>query len=85
MAIEFTADGSFLAAASWNRVMIWDPTKGGLPTAIWRGEMGHWQGHATNGVDQDSGIGEEEDIPAHSLSWDAQGGRLAYGLRNQVG
>ena len=84
MAISFTADGYLVAAANFNQVMIWNPEKGGVPVAIWKGELGQWQGSATNGLDQDSGIGEEEEIPPHSLSWDANGGKLAYGLRNQV-
>ena len=84
MAFSFTADGYLVAAANWNRVMIWSPEKGGVPVAIWRGELGQWQASAMNGLDQDSGIGEEEEIPQHSLSWDANGKQLAYGLRNQV-
>lgn len=84
MAISFTADGYLVAAANWNRVMIWNPEKGSVPMASWKGEIGQWQGSAMNALDQDSGIGEEEEIPPHSLSWDANGGKLAYGLRNQV-
>jgi len=84
MAISFTADGYLVAAANWNRVMIWNPEKGAVPLARWKGELSQWQGSATNGLDQDSGIGEEEEIPPHSLSWDAHGGKLAFGLRNQV-
>lgn len=84
MAISFTADGYLVAAANWNRVMIWNPEKGGVPMATWKGESGEWQSSSSNIMDQDSGIGEEEEIPPHSLSWDANGGKLAYGLRNQV-
>ena len=85
MAISFTADGYLVAAASWNRVMIWNPEKGGIPMATWKGDLGQWQGSESNAPDHDSGIGEEEEIPPHSLSWDVNGGKLAYGLRNQVG
>lgn len=84
MAINFTPDGYLVAAASWNRVAIWNPEKPTVPMAIWNGDPDQWHGLAMNGMDQDSGIGEEEDIPPHSLSWDANGGKLAYGLKSQV-
>lgn len=86
MAISFTPDGYLVAAANWNKVLIWNPEYSNTPKASWKGELGHWQSLATNGLDHDSGIGEEdEQIPQHSLSWDADGGKLAFGLRNQVG
>lgn len=84
MAISFTPDGYLVAAASWNRILIWNAETGGTPKAIWRGEVDKWQGGLTNGVDQDSGIGEEEDGPTHSLDWDANGSKLAYGLGSRV-
>ena len=83
MAIGFTPDGYLVAAASWNRVLFWIADIGGMPKASWKGE-GKLQSLAANGVDQDSGIGEEEEGPTHSLSWDADGGKLAYGLGSQV-
>ena len=82
MAMSFTPDGYLVAAAHWNRVLIWNAEAGGVPRASWRGELGKWDG-TTNGMDQDSGTGEEES-PTHSLSWDADGGKLAYGLGSQV-
>ena len=85
MAISFTPDGYLVAAANWNKVLIWNPEYSNTPKASWKGELGQWQSLATNGLDHDSGIGEEdEQIPQHSLSWDADGGKLAFGLRNQV-
>lgn len=83
MAISFTPDGYLVAAASWNRILIWNAETGGAPKASWRGEVEKWQG-LMNGVDQDSGIGEEEDGPTHSLDWDADGRKLAYGLGSRV-
>lgn len=83
MTISFAPDGRLFAAANWNRVLIWNAEEGGSPKASWKGEQGKWQG-LTNGVDQDSGTGEEEDGPLHLLSWDVDGGRLAYGLGSQV-
>ena len=84
MAISFTPDGYLVAAASWNRVLVWNAEIGGMPKASWKGESGKWQGLTVHGIDQDSGIGEEEEGPTHSLDWDADGGKLAYGLGSQV-
>lgn len=83
MAIGFSPDGYFVAAANTNRILIWDAKEGGTPKASWSGELGTWQG-PTNGVDHDSGIGEEDDQPTHSLSWNSDGSKLAYGLGSQV-
>ena len=85
MAISFTSDGYLVAAASWNKVLIWSAEAGGTPKATWQGKEGEW---LIDNVDAVNGNGEpatEEEAPAtHSLSWDADGGKLAYGLRNQV-
>ena len=83
MSFSFAPDGFLVAAASWNRILIWNAEAGDPPKARWNGGSGKWQA-LTNGVDQDSGIGEEDDGPQHSLSWDADGKKLAYGLGNQV-
>lgn len=83
LAVAFTPDGHLLAAAHWHRIMIWNAKDGGWPKAAWRGELTKWQTLA-NGVDKDSGIGEEDDVSTHSLSWDADGKKLAYGLGSQV-
>lgn len=83
MAIGFSRDGYFVAAANTNRILIWNAKEGGTPKASWSGELGTWQG-PTNVVDQDSGIGEEDDAPSHSLSWNSDGSKLAYGLGSQV-
>lgn len=85
MAISFTPDGFLVAAAHWNKILIWNPEYSNTPKASWKGELGQWQSSATNGLDRDSGIGEEdEQLPQHTLSWDADGRKLAYGLKNQV-
>lgn len=83
MAISFSHDGYLVAAANSNCILIWNAKEGGTPKASWSGELGTWQG-PTNGVDQDSGIGEEDDELTHSLSWNSDGSKLAYGLGSQV-
>ena len=82
MALSFTLDGNLMAAAHANRVCVWDPELGSRPKASWKGKPGQWFGTA-NGMDNDSGI-EEEESHHHSLSWDASGQKLAFGLGSQV-
>ncbi|MCJ1288631.1 hypothetical protein MMC34_000159 [Xylographa carneopallida] len=85
LAMSFTPDGYLVAAASWDKVLFWKAEGRGMPTATWRGKDGEWQiglDHHMNGVE-----GDDEDemrIDTHSLSWDAHGKKLAYGLRDQV-
>ena len=86
IAMSFTPDGYLVAAASWNRVLIWNAEAGGLPKATWKSlpsKPPH--GMLTNG----NGVGEEEDdwggSANCSLSWDAESGKLAMGCGSQVG
>ncbi|KAL8851659.1 MAG: hypothetical protein Q9221_003390 [Calogaya cf. arnoldii] len=95
LAIRFTPDGHLLAAANGNRVLYWNAATGGMPKAVWHGEptpnlsgigFGN-KGEDRNGgvfMDGDSGIGEEDEAAFHSLSWNVDGRRLAYGLGSQV-
>lgn len=98
LAVSFTPDGYLVAAASWNKVLFWHAEGGSMPRATWRGKEGEWQGGGEGqkrlngregGGEEDGqgdrdadGDGEEEAV--HSLSWDADGGKLAYGLNDQV-
>lgn len=96
MALSFTHDGYLVAAASYNKVLIWRAEEGGLPKACWVGEKGRWmggggvavsrKGKREEGGDDRSEEEEEEEERAqdHSLSWDADGGKLAFGLGSQV-
>ncbi|MCJ1403411.1 hypothetical protein MMC11_006634 [Xylographa trunciseda] len=85
LAMSFTPDGYLVAAASWDKVLFWKAEGGGMPTATWRGKDGEWQiglDHHMNGIN-----GEDEDelrMDTHSLSWDAHGKKLAYGLKDQI-
>ncbi|KAL8819618.1 MAG: hypothetical protein Q9223_001988 [Gallowayella weberi] len=94
MAICFTPDGCLLAAANGNRVLYWNAETGGMPKAVWHGDpapvssgAGFGSREDRNGdgfMDGDSGIGEEDEGSNHSLSWEADGGRLAYGVGSQI-
>ena len=90
LAIAFSPDGRLLAAASFNKVLVWNTGDGGLPKASWGGELGKSPKMTLtngNGADRDSGIGDDEDgmsEPNYSLDWDAEGKNLAVGVGNQV-
>lgn len=81
LAMSFTPDGYLVAAASWNKVLIWSAEGGGVPKASWNGKDEQWQIGAAQPENEE---GVDDMVPIHSLSWDADGGKLAYGLRNQV-
>jgi len=94
LAVSFTPDGYLVAAASWNKVLFWHAEGGGMPRATWLGS-GEWgrggagvEGEGWKGINregEDGGEeGEGEGEPVHSLSWDAHGGKVAYGLGDQV-
>ena len=84
-AMSFTPDGYLVAAANWNKVLIWSAESGGLPKASSKGILGKVSnGSLTNG----NGASEEEDDVGGdencSLSWDAESGKLALGFGSQV-
>ena len=86
MAMSFTPDGYLVAAADWNRVLIWNAESGGVPKFTWKGASSKLpSGMLTNG----NGVSEEDDsLEADaecSLSWDAENGKLALGLKSVVG
>jgi len=76
--LAFTPDGSFLAGATRNRILIWKIDELGLPKACWlRGTDHGWETPKSNGSDTVD--------YHHSLCWDVSGQKLAYGVANQVG
>ena len=86
IAMSFTPDGYLVAAANWNRVLVWNAEAGGVPKAIWKDASSKLpSGMLTNG----NGVSEEDDnLEADadcSLSWDAESGKLALGLGSKVG
>ncbi len=84
MAMTFTPDGYLVTAASSNKVLIWNAEEGGTPKAVWRGEPSTW--HPLANRTEHNGMQDEDEYAGltHSLSWDADGGKLAYGLGHQV-
>lgn len=85
IAMSFTPDGYLVAAANWNKVLIWNAEAGGLPKAASKGVLGKlYNGLLTNG---DGANEEEDDLGGDencSLSWDAESGKLAMGFGSQV-
>ncbi|KAI9748442.1 MAG: hypothetical protein M4579_007221 [Chaenotheca gracillima] len=86
MALSFSPDGFALAAASSHgQILVWNAKDGGAPLA-------QWSGTAEKKVDDDERMtnghsgGREEvnESEEHSLSWDADGGKLAYAAGRQV-
>ncbi|KAL9099465.1 MAG: hypothetical protein Q9163_005043 [Psora crenata] len=90
LAIAFSPDGVLLAAASYNKILIWNTEEGSMPKASWKGELGRLPKMMLangNGADRDSGIGDDEDgmnEPNCSLDWDNEGKKLALGVGNQI-
>ena len=85
IAMSFTPDGYLVAAANWNKVLIWNAEAGGLPKAASRGVLGKVSnGSLTNGTgasEEENDLGGDENC---SLSWDAESGKLALGFGSQV-
>lgn len=85
MAMSFTPDGYLVAAANWNKVVMWKAETGKEPKAIWINSDSQWQPEGqdqTNGdVEMTNGDGSG---PNYTLGWDADGHKLAYGFKYQV-
>ena len=85
IAMSFTPDGYLIAAANWNRVLIWNAEAGGVPKATWKGATSQLpNGMLSNGngaSEEDDDLGGDADC---SLSWDAENGKLALGLGSNV-
>jgi len=73
VALAFTPDGAFIAGATGQQILIWKVDDVSLPRASWiRGSEAGWQTPSSH----DSAAEEDQ----HSLCWDANGQKLAYGV-----
>ncbi|KAE8373808.1 hypothetical protein BDV26DRAFT_58002 [Aspergillus bertholletiae] len=83
LACSFSPDGYALAAASKEKLFIWNSQKGGTAVATWSvpGADGTniEEGQKVNGHN-----GSVESIPDRSLAWDTDGKRLAFGFSKQL-
>ena len=89
LTIALNIEGSLLAAANHNKVLVWDSTGRREPIAWLPSKAA--KSALTNGhtADRDSGIGDDatEDgmnEPRVSLDWDYSGGKLGYSVGSQV-
>lgn len=77
MALSFTPDGAFLAGGTNQQVLIWKVDDAHVPRASWtRGREAGWETPQSH-----DSAGEEDQF---SLSWDADGQMLAYGVNSRV-
>lgn len=72
IALAFTPDGAFLASATSQQILIWRLEDVSVPRARWA------QGPGRSNI-----CAATEDVN-HTLSWDANGQKLAYGIENTV-
>ena len=91
LALSYSHDGFYVASASYDTVQVWNAEKGSQPVAKWDGSPTNWQGtrlkhggYAMNGDVESSDGQKQEEESDHSLSWDADSKKLAFGLGNQV-
>ena len=94
LALAFSPDGSYLAAASSNHVQLWLTDINEQLVARWdapqdssseltNGVNGHSEMNG-NGIDGDSGYGEDTEEPLSLLSWAADSSRLFFSSGNKV-
>ncbi|KAE8445476.1 hypothetical protein EG329_013366 [Mollisiaceae sp. DMI_Dod_QoI] len=77
MALSFTPDGAFIAGGTNERVFIWKVDDVNLPRATWiRGNDSGWDTPRSH-----DSAGDEDQF---SLSWNADGHRLAYGANSRL-
>lgn len=79
---SFSPDGYAIAAASENKLFIWNAERGGVPMATWT-VSGTEPPKKEENLDEPAN-GFSEPMPDRSLSWDSDGKKLAFGFGNQV-
>ena len=91
MTLSYSPDGFYVAGASYDQIKIWKAESGVQPIAQWDGKDSDWRGTSLKLRDQDANgdLRSASDSPQeldadHSLSWDANSKKLAFGLGNQV-
>ena len=94
LAISFTPDGFLFGAGSRNKIMVWNAEEGGSLKAVWSKITDNaWhtlRQHSDGDVVMSNGINGEADSPSradtpiHSMSWDADGRKLAYTAKDMV-
>ncbi len=89
LGLSYTPDGHAMAAASYDKVVLWSAEKRGPPLSKWEGCENNWGGaylkrqRRVSQGEMMSEDGTREDTE-HSLTWDAESRKLAFALGNQV-
>jgi len=91
MTLSYSPDGFCLTGASYDTIRIWNAEHSYHHMATWKGEEESWNGARLRDDDMMS-IGGASSIVGdglqasadHSLSWDADSKKLAFGLGAQV-
>ncbi|KAL2395230.1 hypothetical protein ABEF93_002451 [Exophiala dermatitidis] len=91
MTLSYSPDGFCLAGASYDTVRIWNAEHGHSPMATWKGEQESWRGSKLKeddalSVGGMSGVNGESSqaIADHTLAWDEESKKLAFGLGAQI-
>lgn len=89
LGMAYTPDGQALAAASYDKVVLWKAENRGPSLAKWEGDENSWGGaylkrhrRVSQGETMSEDGGRED--TDHWLAWDAESSRLAFALGNQV-
>ncbi|EXJ95058.1 hypothetical protein A1O1_00176 [Capronia coronata CBS 617.96] len=91
MTLSYSPDGFCLAAASYDTVRIWNAEHGHNHMATWKGEPDSWGGSklkeddimSIGGMSGMNGDGPQA-IADHTLAWDSESRKLAFGLGSQI-
>lgn len=91
MALSYSPDGFCLTGASYDAIRIWNAEHAYSHMATWKGEAESWNGARLRDDDMVS-VGGASSIDGdtiqastdHSLSWDVDSKKLAFGLGAQV-
>ncbi len=89
LGLSYTPDGHAVAAASYDKVFLWKADKRSPALAKWEGDGDNWGGACLKRqrrVSQGETMSEDgaREETGHSLTWDAEGRKLAFALGNQV-
>jgi WD40 repeat protein len=89
LGLSYTPDSHAIAAASYDKVFLWNAEKRGPPLAKWQGDESTWGGaylKRQRRISQGETMSEDgaREDTGHSLTWNAESRKLAFALGNQV-